>query len=91
MFRDHLPSLHPGRFASSTFHRVERLVQTVAFWTATILPVGYLPLLALGPSRFVSLPMLGQIVSINALALLLGHGYRNESEETADAADATEE
>ncbi|MEF8786336.1 MAG: hypothetical protein V5A45_10420 [Haloarculaceae archaeon] len=85
MFRDNLPSLHPDRFVSTTFNRIERLVQTVAFWTATILPVGYLPLLALGPSRFVSLPMLGQIVSINALALLLGHGYRNESEDSEDA------
>ncbi len=84
MFRDNLPSLHPGRFVSTTIRSVEQFVQTVAFWTATILPIGYLPLLALGPSRFVSLPVLGQIVSINAIALLLGHGHQNESDDTAD-------
>ena len=79
MFRDRLPS--SPRFVSTTARRGERFVQALAFWTAAVLPLGYLLLLFVGSSRFVSLSLIGKLVSLNVVALLVGHGYRSDTDD----------
>ena len=80
MFRHPLPS--GARAGSTNVRRGERFVQAVAFWTAAVLPLSYLPLLFVGSSRFATIPLIGKLVSLNVLALLVGHGYRSDSTET---------
>lgn len=49
----------------------------LSFWASILLPLAYLPLLHGGLTG--SEPtVLVALVAINALALLAGHGYRNE-------------
>jgi hypothetical protein len=60
---------------------VERLVRALAFWTATLLPLGYLPLLFAVPSRFATLPVVGKLLAINIFALLVGHSYGTDGDD----------
>lgn len=48
-------------------------VRGLAFWTAVLLPLAYLPLLLVGDSRVTDVAVIGQLVALNVLALLLGH------------------
>lgn len=69
-----VPSLRPG---------IETLaaplllpVQVVSFWTAALLPLTYLPLLAAGvvadhPTTFLA------VLCANAVAFVLGHGHNH--------------
>ena len=61
-----------------------RVVEVCAFWTATLLPLGYVPLLLAIPSRFVSLTVFGQLLTVNIVALVLGRGYGAEAADTDD-------
>jgi hypothetical protein len=70
-----------SRVGSYTFRSVERAVQACAFWTATLLPLGYVPLLLVAPSRFVTLGLFGKLVALNVVALVLGRGYAADHDE----------
>lgn len=61
--------------ADRTLAGVAGVLRFVSFWTATLLPFAYLPLLATGfverhPFAF------GGLLLANAVAFRLGHGYR---------------
>lgn len=70
-----LTSACPGALVR-TVRRSERFVQALAFWTATLLPLGYFPLLFALPSRTATVSVLGKLFALNVFALLVGHGYR---------------
>lgn len=48
-------------------------VRTLAFWTAVLLPLAYLPLYLAGDPRVTSVVAIGQLIALNVVALLLGH------------------
>jgi len=61
-----------------------RPVRAVAFWTAAVLPLAYLPLLATGfvaanPGAFAAL------VAVNAVAFVAGHDHNREAGTPAGA------
>jgi hypothetical protein len=66
----------------SAVRGTSRLVRAVAFWTAALLPIGYLILLFAVPSRFGTLPVVGKLLAVNVFALFVGHSYRNDSDDT---------
>jgi len=68
-----LPSPYSAPFRR-WLRRTVDLVEGLGFWTAVVLPFLYLPLLAVGPSR--PLLLVGA-VGLNAVALVVGHGYRS--------------
>mgnify|MGYP006876429221 CR=1 FL=1 len=65
---------------TTTARRAERLVRALAFWTAALLPLGYLPLLFAVPSRLATLPIVSKLLALNIFALLVGHGYGTDSD-----------
>lgn len=58
-----------------TIRRFGRAVQGCAFWTAALLPMGYVPLLIVAPAQLTTPSILGKLAALNVLALLVGHGY----------------
>ncbi|WP_276261477.1 hypothetical protein [Haloglomus litoreum] len=50
-------------------------VQAVAFWTAVVIPAVYIPLLLRGLSTTADAVTLAQLLGINAVALVVGHGH----------------
>jgi len=44
----------------------------LAFWVSVVLPVVYLPMLAVG---YQQLPALAGLVALNVICLVLGHDY----------------
>lgn len=50
-------------------------VEGLAFWTAVFVPVAYVPLLLTGLSTVGDAALLIQLLTVNTLALVLGHGY----------------
>ena len=54
------------------FHRT---ATTVAFWTGALLPVVYLPVVALGIDSVERLVALLALLALNAVALVVGHDY----------------
>lgn len=84
----------PDRLARDALAGADRLrrladlallpVRAVAFWTAALLPLAYLPLLATGfvaanPGAFAAL------VAVNVVALVAGHGHNQAPEADAGA------
>jgi hypothetical protein len=55
---------------------VRRPIEAAAFWAAIALPFLYLPLLAQGFSSNNELFVFAGLLVLNALALVVGHGYR---------------
>jgi len=49
-------------------------VQKTAFWVAVCVPFLYLPLVFVAPSTITD--MFGELVTLNVLALVLGHSYQ---------------
>lgn len=45
-----------------------------------MLPIGYIPMLLLLPSRFATLTVLGKLLTLNLVALVLGRGYATEGD-----------
>lgn len=80
MFREP-PAFTGSNTVVAAVRVVARLVRGIAFWTAALLPLGYLPLLFAVPSRVVTLPLVGKLVTLNVVALLVGHGYRRDDAE----------
>lgn len=65
--------------------RLSSLVRCVAFWTATLLPFVYLPMVAVEPARLVDFRLLGALMSVNLLALVVGHRHRTRDDVADDA------
>lgn len=68
-----------GRVASScrgttavAIRKARAFVCGAAFWTAVLLPLAYLPLVATGFSPLLDLPVLGSLVALNVVALVVG-------------------
>lgn len=63
-----------GEAAATLRHAVVEPLRALSFWTAVLLPLAYLPLVAngLGPGETTVLLVL---VVANAAALVLGHGH----------------
>lgn len=55
-------------------------VQGIAFWTAVVIPAVYIPLLLRGLSTTADAVTLAQLLGINAVALVVGHGYPGEDD-----------
>jgi hypothetical protein len=55
--------------------RLSSHVRRIAFWLAVLLPFVYLPLAVVDPTRLVDVRLLGGFVSVNLLALVVGHGH----------------
>lgn len=47
-------------------------VRRLAFWASIVLPVAYLPVLAVG---YQQLPVLAGLVALNVACLVFGHDY----------------
>ncbi|MFC7133311.1 MULTISPECIES: hypothetical protein [Salinibaculum] len=77
MLRDRFAAVG-SRLLSAAGRTSKRTVQGCAFWTAALLPLGYVPLLFVGSSRLASLSIVGKLVAINVVAVLVGHGYATE-------------
>lgn len=64
--------------AGSTLHRlasgVSDLVTAAAFWIGTLLPLVYVPVLALGGLE-TRPETVGALVALNVVAMVLGHGH----------------
>lgn len=65
-----------GRYPRS----VVTCVQGIAFWTAVVIPVAYVPLLFRGLSTTADAVTMAQLLGINALVLVVGHGYLGEDD-----------
>ncbi|MFB6104712.1 MAG: hypothetical protein ABEJ57_06470 [Halobacteriaceae archaeon] len=61
-----------GSWWRETLHRP---VQTVSFWAAVGLPVLYVPLLLASPVTAGDERVVAALVTLHAMALLLGHSY----------------
>lgn len=61
-----------GRLPSIAVSRCVAAVETLAFWGAVVVPLGYLPVLATrGPPEIVA-----TLVVTNVACLIVGHGHR---------------
>lgn len=69
-----------GRSVSETIRMTLRNVRAASFWTAIVLPVTYLPLLAGGLSGVEALLFVA-LVAVNAGAFVLGHDYDPANDE----------
>ena len=71
--------------AESTARRLLAPVQGVAFWSAIVLPLTYLPILfsdaasASGPLGS-DLPLVALLIVVNVLAFLLGHDHKRPAD-----------
>lgn len=54
---------------------VPRVIETVAFWCAIILPFVYLPLLFAGLNSGWSQLLFASLVALNAVMIVLGHRH----------------
>lgn len=58
--------------------RMPGIVEAVAFWTAVVLPVIYLPLLFTGLGAQSQRIIFASLVVLNAVMIVLGHRYGQE-------------
>ncbi|WP_255195503.1 hypothetical protein [Halorarius litoreus] len=64
--------------------RLTSVIRGTAFWIATFLPLSYISLAVLDPIRLLDPRLFGTLVSVNILALVLGHGYGDEESEPSN-------
>lgn len=75
-------TVSPWNVAVTTvLRRLSSLVRCVAFWTAVVFPFVLLPVVVLDPSRLVDFRLLGSLLSVNLVALVLGHRHRDAETE----------
>ncbi|THE66148.1 hypothetical protein D8Y22_04310 [Salinadaptatus halalkaliphilus] len=55
--------------------RTDDAVTAIGFWIGTLLPVAYLPVLLLGIDSVLTLAAFFGLVTVNVLALVVGHEY----------------
>lgn len=60
------------------------VVRGVAFWTAVLLPLAYLPLVIAGVPPIPDPSVLAILVAVNVLALVLGRSYDGASRRRVD-------
>jgi len=58
--------------------RVVAFVRTVAFWTAALLPLVYVPAVAVGHVAVAGPWGVLEVVGVYLASLVVGHGYRAE-------------
>ena len=63
------------RVLATGLARLGSVVRGAAFWTAAVLPLAYPVLFLANPVTPSDIWWLGSLVALNALALVLGHGY----------------
>lgn len=66
----------------SALRRLLAVVRGIAFWTAILLPMLYLPPLLLGHPTVVDPPVLGTLLAVNVGAIVVGrdHGQNQSGE-----------
>lgn len=82
---DTLPARHDTvrgwlRILSRFPRGVVTCVQGLAFWTAVVVPATYMPLLIRGLSTTGDAVTLAQLLAVNAVALVVGHGYLGDDD-----------
>lgn len=60
---------------NATLRRAVTCIQAVGFWTAVLIPFAYVPLLVTGLSTLDEGILMAQLLTINALGLVLGHDH----------------
>jgi hypothetical protein len=66
------PRVEPVR---SGWRAARSAAETVGFWSAIALPFLYLPLVVVGPRSGAEWLSVGALVSLHALALVVGHAH----------------
>jgi hypothetical protein len=64
-----------SRLLASVSDGVVTTIRTVAFWTAILLPILYVPLVVFDHSTVADLWFLGKLVTLNVAAVVVGHGH----------------
>ncbi|PSQ18617.1 hypothetical protein BRD00_04850 [Halobacteriales archaeon QS_8_69_26] len=64
----------------TTIRRFAVFVRGLAFWTAVVLPVLYLPPLLAGPASTTELTVLSALIGVHVAAIIVGHNYREIQE-----------
>lgn len=62
----------------SILQRLLAVVRGLAFWTAIVLPMLYLPPLLLGHPTVLDPPVLGTLLGVNVSAIVVGHSHGRE-------------
>jgi hypothetical protein len=62
----------------AALRRAVTSIQSVAFWTAVLIPFAYVPLLVTGLSTLGEGLLMAQLVTVNAVALVLGHDHAED-------------
>lgn len=68
----------------SALRRFFVVVRGLAFWTAILLPMLYLPPLLLGHPTIVDPPVLGTLLGVNVGAIVVGHGHGRTTPDELD-------
>lgn len=76
-----LPRRPPARTLRSLGGRALAGVRRLAFWTAVVLPVLYVPPLIAGPDSPGQLAALAALVAVHVVAILVGHDHRRVTPE----------
>lgn len=61
-------------------HGLHRAVSGIAFWTAIVVPIGYISFMVHGVDTESQLTTLVALVVVNYVALLLGHSHYDSQE-----------
>ncbi|MFP4628137.1 MAG: hypothetical protein ACLFMX_04020 [Halobacteriales archaeon] len=72
------PRRHPTEVAngSTVRRRMRAAIRAAAFWSAVVLPVLHLPLLAAGLRTRAEVVVFVALLGLNLLAVYVGHGHR---------------
>ena len=68
------PTLDGEAVGAALRHAVVDPLRALSFWTAVLLPLAYLPLVANGLGNG-EMSVLASLVAVNAAALVIGHGH----------------
>ncbi len=66
-----------GVMRSHPFRAIRATVEALAFWTAIVLPLAYVPALLGGPPHLTFETLLG-LLGLHLVTIVLGHGYGSE-------------
>lgn len=72
------PRIRGSNVARRSLSLLHRQVQAASFWTAVILPFLHVPLLLSGLDTTTDTSVFVALITLNLLALVLGHGYSPE-------------
>lgn len=63
---------------NTALRRAVTCIRAVSFWTAVLIPFAYVPLLVTGLSTLSEGILMAQLLSVNAVALVLGHDHATD-------------